>query len=171
MEQQNARIVATALHAPDRVVPNAWFDAHLGEDVSTWLEENLTIRERRWCADDESTADLVTAYAGFVTALDMGASDFNRYCYAVAENVEAMLDGPVLDRLGEIRQPTLVLAGENDNLIPNRFLHGGHTRDVFTPGVAAMPDAELVMFAKCGHFVQFEKADETNAAVKGFLGR
>ena len=47
MEQQNARIVATALHAPDRVVPNAWFDAHLGEDVSTWLEENLTIRERR----------------------------------------------------------------------------------------------------------------------------
>ena len=92
MEQQNARIVATALHAPDRVVPNAWFDAHLGEDVSTWLEENLTIRERRWCADDESTADLVTACAGFVTALDMGASDFNRYCYAVAENVEAMLD-------------------------------------------------------------------------------
>ena len=100
-----------------------------------------------------------------------GARDFDRYCYAVAENVGAMLDGPVLDRLGDIRQPTLVLAGENDNLIPNRFLHGGSTRDVFTPGVAQMPDAELVMFEKCGHFVQFEKADETNAALAAFLGR
>jgi 3-oxoacyl-[acyl-carrier-protein] synthase-3 len=27
--------------------------------VDTWLRENLTIRERRWCDDDESTADLV----------------------------------------------------------------------------------------------------------------
>ena len=61
---RNARIVATNLHVPDRVVPNAWFDERLGEDVGTWLTENLTIRERRWCADDESTADLVTACAG-----------------------------------------------------------------------------------------------------------
>ena len=56
---RNARIIATGMHAPERVVPNAWFNERLGEDVGTWLEENLTIRERRWCADDESTADLV----------------------------------------------------------------------------------------------------------------
>ncbi len=31
---RNARIVATGMHAPDRVVPNAWFDERLGEDVS-----------------------------------------------------------------------------------------------------------------------------------------
>ena len=48
---RNARIIATGMHAPDRVVPNSWFDQHLGEDVGTWLVENLTIRERRWCAD------------------------------------------------------------------------------------------------------------------------
>ncbi len=64
VSQRNARIVATGLHAPERVVPNAWFDQRLGEDVGTWLVENLTIRERRWCAADESTADLVTAAAG-----------------------------------------------------------------------------------------------------------
>ena len=29
---RNARIVATAMHAPDRVVPNRWFDERLGED-------------------------------------------------------------------------------------------------------------------------------------------
>lgn len=60
---RNARIVATGMHAPARVLPNAWFDALLGEDVSSWLEEHLTIRERRWCAEDESTADLVVAAA------------------------------------------------------------------------------------------------------------
>jgi len=56
---RNARIAATGLAVPARVVPNAFFDELLGEDVDTWLREHLTIRERRWCADDESTADLV----------------------------------------------------------------------------------------------------------------
>ncbi len=45
--------------APDRVVPNSYFNELLGEDVDTWLRENLTIRERRWCSENESTADLV----------------------------------------------------------------------------------------------------------------
>lgn len=61
MTNRNARIVATALHAPERVVTNQWFNELLGKDVATWLQDNLTIRERRWCAPDESTADLVTA--------------------------------------------------------------------------------------------------------------
>jgi 3-oxoacyl-[acyl-carrier-protein] synthase-3 len=62
--ERNARIIATGMHAPARVVPNSWFDQRLGEDVGTWLVENLTIRERRWCRDGESTADLVVAAAG-----------------------------------------------------------------------------------------------------------
>jgi 3-oxoacyl-[acyl-carrier-protein] synthase-3 len=60
---RNARIIATGMYAPDRIVPNAWFNKRLGEDVGTWLEENLTILERRWCEDDESTADLVVGCA------------------------------------------------------------------------------------------------------------
>ncbi len=100
-----------------------------------------------------------------------GASDFDDYCYAVSLNVAAMLDGPVYDRLGEITQPALVLFGENDNLIPNRYLHGGRTRDVAEDGASRLPDAELVMLPSCGHFVQFEKPAETNAAVLAFLAR
>ncbi|MGD9898119.1 MAG: 3-oxoacyl-ACP synthase III family protein [Calditrichaceae bacterium] len=55
---RNAKIVSTAFYAPEKVLPNQYFNDLLGEDVDTWLSENLTIRERRWCADDESTADL-----------------------------------------------------------------------------------------------------------------
>ncbi len=55
---KNAVIIATGSYAPEKVLPNSYFNELLGEDVDTWLTENLTIRERRWCADDESTADL-----------------------------------------------------------------------------------------------------------------
>lgn len=56
---RNARILATGMAVPDRVIPNSFFSELLGEDVDTWLRDHLTIRERRWCAEDESTADLV----------------------------------------------------------------------------------------------------------------
>lgn len=55
---QNATIVACGAYAPERVIPNSYFNEVLGEDVDTWLRENVHIYERRWCAPDESTADL-----------------------------------------------------------------------------------------------------------------
>ncbi len=55
---QNAYIVGTGQFAPEKIVPNSYFNELLGEDVDTWLRENLTIRERRWCSSEESTADL-----------------------------------------------------------------------------------------------------------------
>lgn len=51
------------MYAPENVIPNSWFNEQLGEDVDTWLVSNLTIRERRWCSPDESTADLCVAAA------------------------------------------------------------------------------------------------------------
>lgn len=63
MKHHYARIVATGMAVPQRVIPNRWFDDILGENVSTWLEENLTIRERRWLGKNESTADLAAAAA------------------------------------------------------------------------------------------------------------
>ncbi|MFN3872279.1 MAG: 3-oxoacyl-ACP synthase III family protein [Ignavibacterium sp.] len=55
---RNAQIVASGMYVPERVLPNSFFNELLGEDVDTWLRENLTIRERRWCNDNQSTADL-----------------------------------------------------------------------------------------------------------------
>ncbi len=55
---RNATIISSGAYAPERVIPNRYFDELLGENVSTWLEENVQILERRWCAEGESTADL-----------------------------------------------------------------------------------------------------------------
>lgn len=55
---RNAYIKSTGSFAPERVVHNKYFNELLGEDVDTWLVENLNIRERRWCSENESTSFL-----------------------------------------------------------------------------------------------------------------
>lgn len=54
----NAVILGTGAYVPSRVIPNSWFNQQLGEDVDTWLKANVEIYERRWCEENESTADL-----------------------------------------------------------------------------------------------------------------
>lgn len=58
---RNAIIHSNGMYIPERVVPNSYFDELLGENVSDWLEEFVEIYERRWCAENESTADLAAA--------------------------------------------------------------------------------------------------------------
>jgi 3-oxoacyl-[acyl-carrier-protein] synthase III len=55
---RKAVIIGTGSYVPQRVLSNEYFNELLGEDVDTWLRENLTIEKRNWCAEDESTADL-----------------------------------------------------------------------------------------------------------------
>ncbi|HEX8073306.1 MAG TPA: alpha/beta fold hydrolase [Pyrinomonadaceae bacterium] len=70
---------------------------------------------------------------------------------------EDMLDG----RLGAIKQPTLVVWGREDGLLP---LPNGQRFQREIPG------AQLVVFDQCGHVPQVEKAAEFNAALLKFLG-
>ena len=97
------------------------------------------------------------------------AEEFDRYCYAVSKNVAAMLDGIVWDRLNQITQPTLIIFGEEDGLIPNPYLHGGRTQDVADIGKREIPNNQLMMVPECGHFVQLEKPASTNQAILDFL--
>lgn len=53
-----AVIVGTGAYAPERIIPNSWFNEQLGEDVDTWLQANVEIYERRWCAENQSAVDL-----------------------------------------------------------------------------------------------------------------
>ncbi len=99
-----------------------------------------------------------------------GADDFSDYCYAVSRNVGAMINGPVWDKLDQISQPTLIMFGENDGLIPNPYLHGGFSKDVAGIGNKAIPDNQLILVPECGHFVQFEKPEQTNNAILKFIG-
>ncbi len=97
------------------------------------------------------------------------ADDFDAYCYAVAQSVQGMVDNPVLNYLQDIKVPTLILFGENDNLIPNRFLNPGPTIEVAKNGASKIKNSKLVMVPKCGHFLMFEKSEVFNREVKLFF--
>lgn len=97
------------------------------------------------------------------------ADDFEHYCYAVVQSVNGMVDEPVIDLLPKISQPTLIIFGENDNLIPNRFLNPGKTKKIAEIGKSKIPDSQLIIVKKAGHFVQFEKPEEVNGAIRQFL--
>jgi len=100
----------------------------------------------------------------------MEASDFERYCQSVARGVHGMLDQPIADRLGEIRQKTLVVYGEEDALIPNRYLNPGlTTKKVAESGASKIPEAVLKYVPACGHFISFDKPAEINEIVDSFL--
>tara|TARA_R110000868_G_scaffold216416_3_gene466554 strand:- start:22796 stop:23782 length:987 start_codon:yes stop_codon:yes gene_type:complete len=54
----NAKIISSGMYVPETIIPNSYFNELLGEDVDTWLRENVQIFNRRWCKEDESTVDL-----------------------------------------------------------------------------------------------------------------
>ncbi len=99
------------------------------------------------------------------------AEDFEAYAYAVVQSVNGMVDEATYDYLHKIQQPTLIIFGEKDNLIPNRFLNPGFTSDVANVGAERIPDNELHMIPKSGHFVQFESADQFNQIVIDYLSK
>lgn len=97
------------------------------------------------------------------------AHDFEAYSYTVVQSVNGMVDEPVIDHLHKIRQPTLIVFGENDNLIPNRFLNPGTTAAVAKTGAEAIKGSRLVLLPRTGHFVQFENYTRFNEEVVRFL--
>ena len=60
---RTATIIGTGLYAPERVVPNSYFNELYGEDVDSFLRANRNIEERRYAAEDQATSDLATEAA------------------------------------------------------------------------------------------------------------
>ncbi len=100
-----------------------------------------------------------------------GAKDFENYCYTVIRSVNGMVDRPVSHLLEKINQPTLILFGENDQLIPNPALNPGSTEDIAKSGHRKIEGSRLVMIPECGHFLQFENSKLFNTEIISFLGK
>ena len=68
----------------------------------------------------------------------------------------------LLDRLSEITQPTLIIHGSKDRLIPVRWATKAHR---------LIPDSRLCILEQCGHWPQRENSFEFHKAVMEFLER
>ncbi len=95
--------------------------------------------------------------------------NFQQYCSTVSESTAAMLEYPVFDQLSNILQPTLIVFGEEDALIPNKLLKpASSTREIAKKGASRIPNSKLILLKECGHFLPFEKSDAFNKAVDRF---
>jgi pimeloyl-ACP methyl ester carboxylesterase len=98
------------------------------------------------------------------------APDFPDYAKVVVNNVHAMLDEPVFDRLKEVALPVLMIYGINDLLIPNRFLHPEESIDSLVEKAKEnIQDLEVEFIKDAGHFVNFEKSTEVNSRIINFI--
>ena len=69
---------------------------------------------------------------------------------------------PILERMGEIEIPTLVIWGAQDEVLPIAHAHRA---------MAGLPNAQLHIFDPCGHVPNLEHAHEFNTLVSDFLSR
>lgn len=97
------------------------------------------------------------------------SEDFEAYSETIPRCIAGMLDEPVHDRLHELRQPTLVVFGRQDNLIPNRFLKLSNPQTVAEAGAKKIPKCHLIMVNSAGHFVMYERSRVFNQAVVDFM--
>ncbi|MDP2311811.1 MAG: alpha/beta hydrolase [Pseudomonadota bacterium] len=88
---------------------------------------------------------------------------------AVSRSVAGMLDYPVLERLGQIVAPTLVIFGTADRMIPNPVFNGGSTRAVARVAETRIPNAKVVLIPGAGHTVHHDAPEAFNAALQEFL--
>lgn len=99
-----------------------------------------------------------------------GNADFDDYAYANVRAVQGLLDTDfVRANLGRITKKTIILFGDMDRLIPNRFLHAAPTRRVMEFGHEGIADSELVELEGCGHTAQIDCAEEVNREIYRFL--
>lgn len=98
------------------------------------------------------------------------ADEFDAYAYANVKSVHGLLDTEYTrGNLDRIKAPTLIIFGQEDRLIPNRFMHGGPTRDVMRYGQEGIAGSRLIELDRCGHTVQMDCHTEYNSAVLGFI--
>ncbi len=82
--------------------------------------------------------------------------------HGLIRQVGACLEHNAKDRIGSITAPTLVLAGNEDILVPVRM-----SEEL----AAGIPGAELVVLEGAGHGVYYEAADKFNLAILEFLSK
>lgn len=95
--------------------------------------------------------------------------DFDPYFGVVAAGVRGMLVHPIRHKLGQMKVPTLVIFGENDDLIPNKLLHKSLTTIEVSQIAREIPNAQIQLIPQAGHLVMYEQATLFNQSVLNFI--
>jgi pimeloyl-ACP methyl ester carboxylesterase len=96
--------------------------------------------------------------------------DYGRFCQVLSDSVGAMLQEPVYEKLLQLSMPVLILFGRQDAYIPSPLLHPGLELDaMLAAAVAGIPKGSYKLLDSCGHFIQWEQAEQVNKLLLDFL--
>ncbi|RQO31446.1 alpha/beta hydrolase [Taibaiella sp. KBW10] len=83
--------------------------------------------------------------------------------------ISAMLEEPVDTQFAHIHVPVLVLFGEKDTLIPNKFIHPTSLKQMMMAVQPKFSDLQFALIAQCGHFLQWEKPQDVSYYIRSFI--
>lgn len=82
---------------------------------------------------------------------------FAVFSETVIRSVKGMLSEPVFNFLPHIHQPALVLYGENDQLIPNKWVHPlMNMQEIAQRAKNRIHNSKVEVLPGCGHYLPFE---------------
>jgi pimeloyl-ACP methyl ester carboxylesterase len=100
------------------------------------------------------------------------SADFDQHCDAISKSVAGMLNDPVFGDLKNIQQNTLLIFGKEDMLIPNKYFHPDLSVETIGEiGKKEIEQIQVIYVNESGHFVQFEKPQEINSAIRSFIAQ
>jgi len=94
---------------------------------------------------------------------------FENYFKSIQHSILAMLNEPVDVFLKSITLPTLIIFGEDDKMIPNPVTKRTKTVEIAKNAHKLIPNSNLLMIPKKGHFLPFEADNECVKAIIDFL--
>lgn len=161
----------TSLDAPDRVIANLILSSgtNIGADTPPEVAEAM---QQDWRGVFAALLD--SAVSAKSKAERPEILDFMNGCYNIDSNFtegvfwasmadpQGVFNWNISDRLKDISQPTLIIAGEEDGATTvehNQFLADN------------IPGAEIRVYKDIGHFCQLEKPAQFNADLEGFLAK
>lgn len=164
--------LAAALRAPQKVrglvlmgTPAGQFEQTGALAQGTEYEpslENMRAILRRFPHDPSIVTDEMVRARHEMSLLHPDNAALRALMPKADDTAPRIVRGMPHERLATITQPTLVLHGREDFVIP---------LDVAVNAARNLPDSELHVFGNCGHWVQLEREDAFIGLVRDFLAR
>jgi pimeloyl-ACP methyl ester carboxylesterase len=98
------------------------------------------------------------------------AGEFPLHAEIIARSASGVINSDVPFRLSGVKSKTMIIFGDNDKMIPNRFVHPELTPqkmiDTFKQNIQSV---NIKIYPECGHFPQFEHPETFNRDLIEFI--
>ncbi|MBK7266740.1 MAG: alpha/beta hydrolase [Ignavibacteriales bacterium] len=98
------------------------------------------------------------------------AKEFPLHAEIIARSASDVINSDVPFRLSGVKSKTMIIFGDNDKMIPNRFVHPELTPqkmiDTFKQNIQSV---NIKIYPECGHFPQFEHPEIFNRDLIEFI--